>query len=301
MSSPVAQVLDAQDVPMRPIKLDSPSRANTRPQSRSPVKSPFFVEPAAVSPIKINRLAGTVSSIPFPSLDAPCFSLIQETLCHEPFWLLIAVTFLIKTSGKLAIPVFYAVRERFPTPTHLADPASEPELKEMIQHLGLVSNRTTMMQKYAKGWIENPPTPGVRHRVKGYDKRDADGGLDTGQEASAAEEPDEEWEIGHLTRGKYALDSWRIFCRDELLGRAQDWNGKGAPPEFQPEWMRTRPNDKELRACLRWMWMKEGWEWDPVTGEKSALRPEMAAAVNEHRVEYDDTGGLRILDEPRAA
>jgi hypothetical protein len=105
----------------------------------------------------------------------------------------------------------------------------------------------------------------------------------------------EAWEIGHMTQGKYAIDSWRIFCRDELLGRAEDWNGKGREPEFQPEWMRVKPADKELRACLRWMWMREGWEWDPATGERTVLREEMRRAVNEGRVEYDDTGALRIL------
>jgi hypothetical protein len=107
------------------------------------------------------------------------------------------------------------------------------------------------------------------------------------------------WEIGHLTKGKYALDSWRIFCRDELLGRATDWNGHGREGEFQPEWMRVRPDDKELRACLRWMWMREGWEWDPRTGERALLREELRCAVNEKRVEYDDAGELRILSEPR--
>jgi hypothetical protein len=62
------------------------------------------------------------------------------------------------------------------------------------------------------------------------------------------------WEIGHLTQGPYALDSWRIFCRDVLLGRSEHWTGKGDDPGFQPEWMRVLPRDKELRACLRWMW-----------------------------------------------
>ena len=72
-------------------------------------------------------------------------------------------------------------------------------------------------------------------------------------------------------------------------------NGKGREAEFQPEWMRVKPADKELRACLRWMWMREGWEWDPVTGERTVLREEMRRAVNEGMVEYDDTGALRIL------
>ncbi|TDZ29910.1 Pyroglutamyl-peptidase 1 [Colletotrichum spinosum] len=121
---------------------------------------------------------------------------------------------------------------------------------------------------------------GVLYRVKNYDKRDIDpdGNVEPGQIEDA-------WEMGHFTQGKYALDSWRIFCRDELLGRAKDWNGGGAAPNFQPEWMRVRPDDKELRACLRWMWMREGWEWDPVTGEKTVLREEMRKAANERRVD----------------
>jgi hypothetical protein len=122
--------------------------------------------------------------------------------------------------------------------------------------------------------------------------------METGMLTPNDEEDDADaWEIGHMTQGKYAIDSWRIFCRDVLLGRAEDWNGKGREPEFQPEWMRVRPDDKELRACLRWMWMREGWEWDPVTGEKVVLRSVMQNAVNEGRVGYDDVGGLMILDD----
>lgn len=105
------------------------------------------------------------------------------------------------------------------------------------------------------------------------------------------------WEIGHLTQGPYAIDSWRIFCRDVLLGRAENWKGRGRSPDFQPEWMRVLPQDKELRACLRWMWMREGWWWDPLTGEREVLSERMRKAVDEGRVAYDSQGQLRILDE----
>ncbi|KAF3358235.1 hypothetical protein VdG1_03012 [Verticillium dahliae VDG1] len=173
-----------------------PSDTTFKP--RSPVKSPFFCpEEPRPSPKTRRPVAGTVSAIPFPPLTAPCFSLIQENLSQDPFWLLIAVTFLIKTAGKLAIPAFYKVKERFPTPEHLAASEATAEITDMIRHLGLAVNRTSMIQK----------------------------------------EAGDAWEIGHMTQGKYALDSWRIFCRDELLGRAQDWNGLGAPPEFQPEYV----------------------------------------------------------------
>lgn len=214
-------------------------------------------------------------------------------MAHEPFWLLIAITFLIKTSGQLAIPAFRAVRDRFPTPRQLADPANGQQLSDMVRHLGLAVVRVAYIQKYARAFVDNPPRPDVRYRVRNYDKRDVTPPCSTTPDEDG--EDAEAWEIGHMTRGNYALDSWRIFCREELLGRAQDWNGKGREPEFQPEWMRVRPHDKELRAFLRWMWMREGWEWDPATGERTVLREEMRQAVDQGRVEYDDGGGLRIV------
>lgn len=56
--------------------------------------------------------------------------------------------------------------------------------------------------------------------------------------------------------------------RDVLLGRAEDWKGKGARPGFQPEWMRVLPLDKELRAYLRYVkafTMQHPWwsSWPP--------------------------------------
>ncbi|KAK1711450.1 methyl-CpG binding domain-containing protein 4 [Colletotrichum lupini] len=280
------------------------------PRRKTAVKSPFFnlPSPAKQSP-KSKRGAGLVSTVPFPRLTAPKFGLIQEEFAHEPFWLLVVVTFLVKTAGTLAIPTFYKVKERFPTPEALADPEATPTIMSMIRHLGLSVVRTAAIQRYARVWLETPPTRGIVYRVKNYDKRDIEASAlrpesDSEQcltELPTTEDADDAWEMGHFTQGKYALDSWRIFCRDDLLGRADDWNGKGVAPNFQPEWMRVRPDDKELRACLRWMWMREGWEWDPVTGEKTVLRDEMRRAVDEERVGYDDTGGLKILDEPRLA
>lgn len=249
--------------------------------------------------------------MPFPPLDAPSFGLIQSKVAHEPFWLLVVVTFLIKTKGTSAAPVFWAVKERFPDPADLASPENAAELRHMIEHLGLVNSRLGKLQKFGKIWMEDPPAPGKVYRVRNYERRDMplypeasddkledapDGGMPTPKKDDKDKDA-EAWEIGHMTEGKYALDSWRIFCRDVLLGRAESWNGEGAKPEFQPEWCRVRPADKELRAYLRWMWMREGFEWDPATGEKAVLRPEMMKAVNEGRVEWDDTGSLRIVEE----
>jgi hypothetical protein len=272
--------------------------------------SPYFI--GASTKAKTNRPPpGMISCVPFPPLDSPAFGLIQEKVAHEPFWLLVAITFLIRTKGAAAIPVFWALKERFPSPALIANTDNETEIIEMIRHLGLAMNRVKYLQRYARIFMDNPPRAGQVYRVRNYDRRDMDTaqlgpGLSerplttAGMLTPRADFTDaaEAWEIGHMTQGKYALDSWRIFCRDVLLGHARGWNGEGAAPEFQPEWMRVRPDDKELRACLRWMWMREGFEWDPVTGDRTALRGELLRAVNERRVEYDDTGGLRIVDEP---
>ncbi|KAI0009111.1 DNA glycosylase [Xylariaceae sp. FL0662B] len=265
-------------------------------------KSPYFNSPTVSSPTKAKSPRpprNTVSSIPFPRLDAPRFGLIQEELANDPFRLLIAVTFLIRTPGKTAIPVFRRLMDRYPTPRDLAE-ADTADIGAMIKHLGLAVVRAAAIQKYARAWLENPPRADVRYGVKNYprpgdgaDVRAGEAFLDHPADPRAAAA----WEIGHMTQGRYALDSWRIFCRDVLLGRADDWKGGGREGEFQPEWMRVRPEDKELRACLRWMWMREGWEWDSRTGEREVLSEDLRRAVDEGRVAYDDMGGLRILDE----
>ncbi|KAJ2979077.1 hypothetical protein NQ176_g3462 [Zarea fungicola] len=259
--------------------------------------SPYFTSSDSKAGSEKRPAPGTVSCIPFPPLDADYFGIVQERVAHEPFWLLIVVTFLIKTNGQLAIPAFLRIKERFPTPSDIANTANATEIVKMIQHLGLSQNRLRFMQKYAEAFLFNPPKPGVRYAVRRYDSREA--GSDDGEHAEdcPVSDTNDGWEIGHMTQGTYAIDSWRIFCRDVLLGRAQDWNGKGREAEFQPEWMRVLPADKELRAFLRWMWMREGWEWDPATGERTVLREIMRQAVNESRVKYDVDGGLRILME----
>ncbi|KAL2130216.1 hypothetical protein VTI74DRAFT_6734 [Chaetomium olivicolor] len=256
---------------------------------------------------------GTISSLPIPPLSSVSFGLIQEELADDPFRLLIAITFLIRTTGKQAIPVFRELMARFPTPEALA--AADPvEITDMIRPLGLSAVRCTTIQRYARTWIDRPPTKERRYGVRNYPNvgdgkhvrmgevfGEEDGDLESGGVDAAADARERAvgcaWEIGHLTQGPYALDSWRIFCRDVLLGRSDHWTGMGREEGFQPEWMRVLPRDKELRACLRWMWMREGWEWDPLTGEREPLREEMRRAVNEGRVGYDDTGDLVILDQ----
>lgn len=356
----------------------------------SPVKKP--------KPAKSPRPPrGTVSALPFPRLSAPRFGLIQEELADDPFRLLVAVTFLIRTAGRTAVPAFRALIDRYPTPEALvAAPAAD--MIDMIRHLGLAVNRTNQIKKYARLWIEDPPRAGVVHAVRNYPlpatplgiagveddkgisvpesgvpepellgvqpteaagdddddsqkKEDGDADEEEGKEDTELREeqyPDPNtspalpstgktktaskkspktgikrkrtamststsaWEIGHLTQGPYAIDSWRIFCRDVLLGRSSDWCGREAQleaepgsegaaeapgPDFEPEWKRVLPQDKELRACLRWMWMREGWDWDPRTGVRKPLPEELRRAVEEGRVGWDNTGMLQIVKD----
>lgn len=327
-------------------KRNNPFAAPTPPAKAKPAQkqaaSHFFVSPskkideartAAVTPSptakKTSRPArGTVSALPIPPLAGDRFGLVQEELAADPFRLLVAVTFLIRTPGKVAIPVFRQLMERYPTPQALAE-ADPADIEAMMHRLGLSNQRTKTIQKYARTWLERPPSKDVRYGIKDYpqkgdgkdvragevfgpedhtsaDKVDGVVGIPGSPDSAKENDPQAKttarghgtaWEIGHLTTGRYAVDSWRIFCRDVLLGRAQDWKGKGRDGSFQPEWMRVLPEDKELRACLRWMWMREGWEWDPKTGEKTPLREEMRRAVDEGRVAYDNQGQLQILEK----
>lgn len=331
LESPLPEV-DMDDKPPTRAKLPSKS-AKTK---KAPAKSPYFVPPTPpispeltrkskvqaankpgaasepTTPRKENRnangspvsgkkssLAKTVSCIPFPPLSAPHFGLIQEKLAHDPFRLLIAVTFLIRTHGKHAIPVFFDLMEKYPTPESLVA-ADKEEIVPIIRHLGLQNQRASTYQMYANIWLEDSPTKGKRYPVRGYPNPESGRDVKKGEILSDKDER-HAWEIGHVTQGPYAIDSWRIFCRDKLRGEADGWNGEGRGEGFQPEWMRVLPGDKELRAYLRWMWLKEGFEWDPFTGDKEVARPELMRAAMEGRIAWDNQGGMRILDEPMSA
>ncbi|KAJ3477074.1 hypothetical protein NLG97_g8937 [Lecanicillium saksenae] len=126
--------------------------------------SPYFATPTKPLRLAVPRPSpGTVSCLPFPPLTSESFGLIQEQVAHDPFWLLIAVSFLVKTKGEHAIPVFLRVKERFPAPCDIVNPENADELFTMIQHLGLGQHRVGWMQKYAQAFIlavprRNSPT-----------------------------------------------------------------------------------------------------------------------------------------------
>lgn len=240
--------------------------------------SPYFESRSGASPVRKKRMpAGTFSSIPFPPITSDSFGLIQEKLADDPFKLLVAVTFLNKTRGTVAIPTFYKLIEKYPTPEALSQAQTE-DVVALIRHLGFQNLRAAKLINLAKTWLETPPMKGVRYRTLNYPHKGAGRGIKPNFPI-----PDDDarlgaWEIAHMPGcGDYAIDSWRMFCRDKLRGVADGWDdGDGdGDPDCQPEWTRVVPNDKELRAFLRWRWLKEGFEWDPWTGRMCAASPEL--------------------------
>ncbi|MDA4133670.1 MAG: hypothetical protein OK454_11200, partial [Thaumarchaeota archaeon] len=132
-----------------------PGESRRRNKKAAAAKSPYFtpspttttttttdtpgeVQEAAATPTGKRRRPprGTVSALAFPPLTTERFGLAQEKVAHDPFRLLIAVTFLIRTPGRVAMPVFWDLMNRYPTPEALA--AAEPDdIVEKIRHLGL--------------------------------------------------------------------------------------------------------------------------------------------------------------------
>jgi methyl-CpG-binding domain protein 4 len=206
-----------------------------------------------------------------PPLSSPTFGIIQEELASDPFQLLVAVTLLNKTRATVALPSFRALVARWPTPATLA--AADPEaLEEHLRSLGLQTRRTRTLLDLARDWLADPPRRDARHRTPGYPFPGAGADVRRGEVLGDGDPRAGALEVAHLRGlGAYAWDSWRIFCRDAARGVARGWNGEGAAAEdgaFEPEWKRVQPMDKELRAFLKWMWLKEGLAWDPDTGEK---------------------------------
>ena len=241
------------------------------------------------SSAKKARVPAGTSIAPVPPITAERFGIIQEKLWREPFWLLIAVTFLNKTTGRAAVPVFWALKKKYATPEALAK-ASQDELCEIIHHLGLQNQRARRLISMAQAWMEQVPENGRRSRTLHYPtKNDGRGFKPSEIVEEDADDCAGALEIAHIPGcGPYAWDSWRIFCRDVLRRVAEDYNGAGESDDFVPEWKKVLPGDKELRACLRWMWLREGWIWDHETGEKKrATEAEMQKAL-QGEMEIDD-------------
>ncbi|TKA75817.1 hypothetical protein B0A49_05228, partial [Cryomyces minteri] len=272
---------------------ESPSSKKKRKQTT--LKSPHFLDPATASkksPLQKGRIPAGTSCVQFPPLSAPRFGLIQEELADDPFRLLVAVTFLNKTKGEIAIPVYRSLMSHYPTPADLAH-ADPEEVAKTIHHLGLQNQRARSIIRLAATWESQPPEKSKRYRTLHYPTPGAGRELRGAHVLDDADERTGAWEVARMPgTGPYSWDSWRIFCRDRLRGLADDYKGTGAAEGFEPEWKRVVPKDKELRACLRWMWLREGWEWDPLTGNKKVASVELMKQATAGQGEWDDPDGM---------
>jgi methyl-CpG-binding domain protein 4 len=208
----------------------------------------------------------------FPSLSASTFGLVQERLSQEPFRVLVAVIFLNQTRGSISIPYCEALFSVYKSPEEFSN-ADSDALVNFIRPLGLQNKRAEAIIKLARAWVENSPKKGKRYRRLDYPAKDDGKDVKKAEEPLTDDDPRSAWEIAHLPGlGPYAIDSWRIFCRDVLRGLHCGLTSLDTDKEYElemsQEWTRVEPLDKELRMYLRWRWLRLGWLWDPVTGHR---------------------------------
>lgn len=285
------------------IKFPQPSERTSRnPTSTAPRKSRVSKTSRYFPKLpskKLKREPG--SCIPFPPLESNRFGLVQESLSHDPFLLFIAVIFLNKTRGAVAMPVFYNLISQYPTPASLAA-ADQQDIVAIFAHLGLQNQRARKCIGLAQTWLESPPVKGKRHRRLHYPQKGDGKDISTTEAPLGDDDPRVAWEVSHLVGiGSYGIDSWRIFCRDELRGlpgglpslvELQDSGVREA--ELAKEWTRVLPTDKELRAYLRWRWLRLGFEWDCVTGERKVADLKMLEEARYGGIIYEGEEGCAM-------
>ncbi|XP_028438500.1 methyl-CpG-binding domain protein 4 isoform X2 [Perca flavescens] len=125
------------------------------------------------------------------------YNLVQETLFHDPWKLLVATIFLNKTSGKMAIPVLWQFFKRYPS-AEVAREADWKPLSELMKPLGLYELRAKTITRFSDEYL----TKQWRYPIELH-------GI-----------------------GKYGNDSYRIFCvgewrdvkpEDHMLNKYHAW------------------------------------------------------------------------------
>ncbi|KAJ5325666.1 uncharacterized protein N7506_008768 [Penicillium brevicompactum] len=268
-TSPIPQ--DEESIPESPTKSADCSLPNPRtPRRKYPKLSPYFPL------VQIDA----ESCLPFPPIDAPSFGLIQEQLAHDPFRLLIATIFLNRTRGGVALPVLFQVFERYPTIEAMAA-AAQSDLVSLIRCLGFQNQRATKCITLAQTWLTNP----LPHRNDIEEST-------TPENLTAAT-----LVVMNALTKKTCGSHGKSPISPE--GLAEDWTGTGAKePGFVPEWKCVLPQDKELRAYLTWMWLKEGWNWDYNTGDLTAASEKMMKAAQNGGVAHEEEGNWVLETSP---
>ncbi|XP_068585750.1 methyl-CpG-binding domain protein 4 [Cebidichthys violaceus] len=125
------------------------------------------------------------------------YNLVQETLFHDPWRLLVATIFLNKTSGKMAIPVLWQFFERYPS-AEVTREADWKPLSDLMKPLGLYELRAKTLVRFSDEYLSKQ----WRYPIELH-------GI-----------------------GKYGNDSYRIFCvgewrevkpEDHMLNKYHAW------------------------------------------------------------------------------
>lgn len=169
---------------------------------------------------------------------------LQDAVADDPWKLLIAVTLLNKTSGRLAIPVFWEIIDKWPTPWALSQgmrvqsalrthqkprsPVNETELSALLRPLGTQTSRAKRITNLSRMFLQDPPKPS--------DLRLSRPTMPSNLSRRRDKYPPTP--ISHLPgAGPYALDSYRVFCTT-------------SENPLSEEWKAVMPSDKELIRYL---------------------------------------------------
>lgn len=119
----------------------------------------------------------------------------------------------------------------------------------MLATLGLQNVRAKRLIKMSETYLRDPPSK--------YDPRPSRVALTAAEKLAHGSKRYPWTPISHLSgAGRYALDSYRIFCPLHQDPTSDEW-------EF------VLPTDKELIRYLKWRWaFIKRLEWDPSAGPK---------------------------------
>lgn len=96
------------------------------------------------------------------------YNLIQESLFHDPWKLLVATIFLNRTTGAKAIPILWEFLKRFPNP-EVTRLANWKQIAELIQTLGLHEKRAKIIIRFSEEFLTKDwRTPRELHGIGKY-------------------------------------------------------------------------------------------------------------------------------------
>ncbi|KAJ3503918.1 hypothetical protein NMY22_g18084 [Coprinellus aureogranulatus] len=235
------------------------SKATTSQQTLDPASEPTWVESCVQDP---------ACSKLYEELEHLKPILVQEKVAGDKWKLLVACIMLNVTSGKQALPVFWEMMERWPTPFAMSQ-VNKPDLVSMLSHLGLQDVRAERLISLSFEYMKDPPKEYDPRRSRVTISQKLSGQSTPRKRGDRRAEPSyPDTPVSHLPgSGRYALDSYRIFCTTH-------------DNPLSTEWKAVRPTDKELIRYLKWKWaVQEHRQWSPVLGPGFPATPEYLEAL----------------------